>query len=459
MQSSVARVPAFLQSRYGTPVPRYTSYPTAVDWHAGRQTDDYVSLLARAASKGTPLSVYVHVPFCRQRCGFCACNVTVAGDRAVGDDYLRSLERELETVASSGITRRPVTQVHLGGGTPTWLTLDQLAQVVSMLEDTFDIMPDAERALEADPRSTSLAQIRLLGRAGYNRLSVGVQDFDADVQAAVLRRQSVDDTRELLDVARQVGFRSINVDLIYGLPEQTRESFARTIDSVRGLAPERIALFHLAYVPQLKRNQIALDMERAPSSDEKIAMFADASRALLAAGYEFIGIDHFARSDDELVTALRSGAMQRNFMGYTVRSGDDIVAFGPSAIGHVDGTYVQNLREPADWGASIARCGHGNERSYAMTDEDRLRGDVIMGLMCRMSVDKRAVESAHGIAFDDVFGSELDRLGQFADDGLVELSSREITVTPLGRVFLRHIAAVFDAYRTRTGEPGFSKAV
>jgi oxygen-independent coproporphyrinogen-3 oxidase len=454
-----------LLAKYATSAPRYTSYPTAVDWSPSFDASRYPKLLEQVAGNGEPLSVYVHLPFCRELCLFCGCNVVITPNTNRYDAYLDSLEAEFATVRASGIGGRLVRQYHWGGGTPTQFDLARLERVQAAFEKTFTLADDAEVAIEVDPRVTTREQIAFLAAHGFNRVSMGVQDFDPAVQKAIHRVQSEEETQRVVDAAREHEIASVNVDLIYGLPLQTPASFERTVGRVLLMRPERVALFHYAHVPWLKRHQSALSSETAPRSDEKFSIFRRSVEQFTAAGYVYIGLDHFALPEDELALAMREERLQRNFMGYTTRRGADLVGLGVSSIGDVGGCYVQNAPKEPDYAAAVQSRGHAAHRGHELTADDRLRRDVILGLMCNGVLRKSAIESAHGISFDETFARELGELTALADDGLVLLEREAIRLTPLGQMFMRNVALPFDRYfreRKAKGEdakPTFSKTL
>ena len=462
--NAMAQVARELLQKYATSAPRYTSYPTAVDWSKDFEPARYGELLARAAQAAGPLSVYVHLPFCAELCLFCGCNMIVSSSVSRIDAYLDALEREFEFVGASGIGRRPVRQYHWGGGTPTQLDLSQIERVQRAFARHFRFSADAEVGIEVDPRVTSREQVRLLAQLGFNRISMGVQDFDLAVQQAIKREQSEAETRAVVEAAREQGMGSVNIDLMYGLPHQTEEGFARTVERVLQLRPERVALFHYAHVPWLKRHQEALDTEALPSSETKLTIFLRSIEQFRAAGYQYVGLDHFALPGDELAVAQRARNLGRNFMGYTTRRGDDMVSLGVSAIGDVSGSFVQNQSREKEYIAAIAQHGHAAARGHELSADDRLRRDVILALMCNGEVQKRAIESAHGIRFDETFARELAELVPLEQDGLVALRPERIEVSELGQLFLRNVALPFDRYfarRKQDGDarPAFSKTL
>lgn len=435
-----------LLAKYATNAPRYTSYPTAVDWSKSFDAMRYPQLLERAASSNEPLSVYAHLPYCAELCLFCGCNVVISRSRERMERYVAHLERELELVRASGIGRRSVRQYHWGGGTPTQLPLALMDRVHAAFERTFTLTSDAEVAVEIDPRVTTAEQIQWLAAHGWNRVSLGLQDFDPAVQKAVKRNQTEAQTLASIDAARAHGIRSINVDLIYGLPLQTRASFAATVEKLVLVRPERIALFQYAHVPWMKKHQTALDVEDAPGSEDKLAIFTHALERFRDAGYVDIGLDHFALPDDELAIARSKGELHRNFMGYTTRHGSDMVSLGVSSIGEVAGAFVQNAPIEADYLKHVDERGFATVRGHELSSDDRLRRDVILALMCNGVLDKRTIETRHAIAFDTTFERELLDLRPLEADGLVTLDGARITVTELGQLFLRNVALPFDRY-------------
>jgi oxygen-independent coproporphyrinogen-3 oxidase len=351
-----------------------------------------------------------------------------------------------------------VRQYHWGGGTPTQLNLRQMQRVQDAFAGAFTLAQDAEVAIEVDPRVTTVEQVRWLASVGFNRVSMGVQDFEPAVQEAVKRHQTEQQTRTIVDAARAAGIPSVNIDLMYGLPAQTEQSFARTVEITLDIRPERVALFHYAHVPWMKRHQKTIETERAPSSEEKMRILTRSIEQFRAAGYEYIGLDHFALPDDELARAHREGWLGRNFMGYTVRRGDDMIGLGVSSIGDVSGCFAQNAHVEGEYLAAMREKGYATVRGHQLTAEDKLRRDVILGLMCNGALRKADVEQAHGIAFDATFATELAELRPLAADGLVELHADRLVVTELGQLFLRNVALPFDRYfrerKARGGDSG-----
>jgi oxygen-independent coproporphyrinogen-3 oxidase len=439
-----------LARRYDRPVPRYTSYPPATRFVEGFGPAGYRGLLEASAAGGRDLSLYVHLPFCAARCLFCGCNVTIARDRTRAATYLRALEAEATEVAAlAGAGRRRVVQAHWGGGTPTFLPAEQLRALDALLRERFDLAADAEIGVEVDPRHCTAEQLDALAAAGVNRLSVGLQDLDPRVQQAVRRIQPLEQVREVVAGARARGIASVNVDLIYGLPHQTAESFDATLAEVLRLAPDRLALFGFAYLPRLLAHQRALDPAALPSAERRWEILALAIGRLAAAGYLHVGLDHFALPGDPLALALAEGTMGRNFQGYTTHADCDLVGLGASAIGQLGGGYAQNARGVGEYQAAVAARGLATVRGLVLTRDDELRRHVISRLLCACRLDYEEVEARFGIDFSLVFAPELERLRPLADDGLVELAAGALVVTPLGRLLVRTVASVFDAEQDR----------
>lgn len=434
--------------------PRYTSYPTVPAWSDAFGPDDHARALEEAgAAAGEPLSLYVHIPFCRELCSYCGCNVVITRDPGRVARYLDALTAELEMTAARLGRRRTLTRIHFGGGTPTFLDEKQLARLWSDITSRFVVAPDAEVAIEIDPVVTRPEQLALLGGFGFNRISMGVQDFDATVQHAVNRVQSVEETAAAIAQARRVGFRSVNLDLIYGLPHQTVASFARTIDTVVSLAPDRVACFSFAYVPSVRPNQRSLPLAAIPTGADKLALRDVADERLAAAGYRAIGMDHFALPDDELARAQTARTLWRDFQGYTTQRARATIAVGASAISDFGGAYAQNEHALGKYEQAIAAGRHATVKGMWLSDDDRRRREVIVQLMCNGWVDL-------GSDGERYFARELASLADAERDGLLAARGREILLTALGRTFVRNVAMVFDAHLDRSGaRPVFSATV
>jgi oxygen-independent coproporphyrinogen-3 oxidase len=448
-------------SRYNRPGPRYTSYPTAPVWQDNFGPDDLEQVCAQADAAAAPVSLYMHLPFCESLCLFCACNVVIQKDKSVAHPYLEVLKREIEQFSRHVSRRRPVIQFHWGGGTPTYLTPPQMEDLFAYTRERFTLAPNAEIGVEVDPRVTSLEHLETLRRIGFNRLSMGIQDFTPEVQRAVHREQGFEMTRDLIAASRRLGFESLNVDLIYGLPYQTASSFAETVNKVIGLQPDRVAMFSYAHVPWLKKQQGSF-AGHLPEGMEKFRIFRIGLDEFLQAGYVYIGLDHFARPEDELAVAQRERTLHRNFQGYTTKAGADLYGMGVSAISAIGGAYAQNQRSLQPYQEAIARRGIATMRGYRLSPDDFIRRSVIGRLLCHTVIRKDDVEREHNIAFDQYFAAELARLEEFRSDGLVEIEGREIRVVGLGRIFIRNVAMVFDAYledQAPESRPLFSKTL
>jgi oxygen-independent coproporphyrinogen III oxidase len=430
-----------LLEKYNRPAPRYTSYPPAPHW--GVAGGDL--LIKAIHSSSHPFSIYVHVPFCERLCLYCGCNVIISKDHSVSARYLELLIAEMDLVEQGH--GRLVRQIHWGGGTPTYLNTDQIGTLFNAIVTRFAVPCDAEVSIEIDPRVTTSQHLRTLRSLGFNRLSIGVQDFDPEVQAAIHRLQPFELTRDLFAEARGLGFESINVDLIYGLPFQNKYSFGHTLDLIQQLQPDRIAVFSYAHVPAIKKQQKALE-SYLPSEIEKLVLFSTAVDHLTSAGYEYIGMDHFALPEDPLSVALHNGTLHRNFQGYTNHAETDLLAFGVSAISHIADTFTQNHREIPAYEGCIREGKIPVARGYVLTEEDRLRGTIIEKLLCHGMLSKPEIEDRFSIRFDQYFAPELDRLSQFERDGLVDgVRAGMLHVTRIGRTYIRAIAQVFDAFQ------------
>ncbi len=455
-----------LLERYDRPGPRYTSYPTAVEFHTGVGDETYRDRLAKAdALSSDPLSVYLHLPFCEERCSYCGCNVIITKHRDVAARYLEYLDREVDLLASCLPRRRTVSQLHWGGGTPTYHLPAELERIGERFLRHFTLTPDAEVGVEIDPRVTTRDQLAALRHLGFNRLSLGVQDFTPEVQEAVRRVQSVESTRDLVDTGRALGFDSVNIDLIYGLPYQHTAGFERTLEQVLAMRPDRVAVYSFAFVPWIRAHMKHLPQESLPPAGVKLELLALAIESFTAAGYRQIGMDHFAMPDDELARAVESRALHRNFMGYTVQAAGDMVALGVSGIGDVQGTFVQNTKKLSEYYAALDAGRFPVERGYSLDQDDVIRRHVITELMCNAHLDVREVERRFGIRFQDYFARELAELTgpeSPAADGLVTVTDRVIEATDTGRLFIRNVCMVFDRYlqaRSQSTQPVFSRTV
>ncbi len=460
-QASLVIDPEVLRN-FGHNGPRYTSYPTADRFVEAFDEGSYRNWLSKRGlgGIGRPLSLYVHLPFCDTICFYCACNKIVTRDRGRAARYLKYLEREAELVSASLDGDRRLCQLHWGGGTPTFLPPDMLRELMAIISRHFKLVPEGEYSIEIDPRSVEPGTIALLAELGMNRISVGVQDFDPAVQQAVNRIQSEASTRAVVEEARASGIRSVNMDLIYGLPKQNVVGFNRTIDRVLDIAPDRIALYSYAHLPHMFKPQRRILDADMPTPDVKLQMLSLAIRRLGEAGFVYIGMDHFARPDDELAVAQRQGRLHRNFQGYSTHAECDLVALGVTAIGSVGPTYVQNVRTLEDYYDRLDRGVLPVMRGIELTADDVLRRTVIQSLMCHGAVSIEGIELGHLIDFRTYFQAELDELAPFVDQGLVTIDDEWIAVTPRGRLLVRAVCMVFDRYlRQQQRTASYSKVI
>lgn len=446
----MTRVLPELLRRFDVPGPRYTSYPTADRFVEAFTCEDYGRALQQrnqgAAALSLPLSLYVHIPFCESLCYYCACNKIITKRHERGASYLRYLERETALHTAQLGERRNVSQLHLGGGSPTFLSDDELAQLMAMLRRHFVLTPGGEYSIEVDPRTVDAKRLQALATLGFNRLSFGVQDFDADVQKAVHRVQPAQQVFELVEVARTLGFESINVDLIYGLPRQTPASFARTLEQVVELRPDRIALYAYAHLPERFKPQRRILGAELPAAADKLSMLSQAFDAFLEAGYVYIGMDHFALPNDALAIAQRQGRLHRNFQGYSTQPDCDLVGLGVSAIGRIGATYSQNAKTLEEYCDRIDQGQLPVVRGLALNRDDLVRRAIIMGLMCQGEVQFESIELAFLVDFKQTFAAELEALQPLVEAGLVQLDASGIRVTATGWFLVRAVAMVFDRY-------------
>ena len=455
------RVSEEFLAKYNRPGPRYTSYPTAPIWNDAFGPADLEAVHEEANRAGSPVSLYMHIPFCESLCLFCACNVIIQKNKEVAPPYLGVLRQEIRRVSNSVSRERQVVQLHWGGGTPTYLTSAQIADLFGYTRELFTFAPDAEIGIEVDPRVTTREHLEVLRRLGFNRLSMGVQDFHPEVQQAIHRIQPFELTRDLIATARQLGFDSINVDLIYGLPYQSPERFAHTVDQIISLAPDRIALFSYAHVPWLKKQQGAF-AAHLPEGMQKFDIFRTGLSKFLDAGYLYIGMDHFAKPGDELAVAQQQRTLHRNFQGYTTKAGADLYGMGVTAISGIQNAYAQNHRELRHWEAAVAERGIATMRGYRLSEDDRLRRAVISRLLCHTVIFKDEISREFAIDFDEYFADALQKLSGAREDGLLTESPTEIRATGLGRIFIRNLAMAFDPYLEKQqleAKPLFSKTL
>ncbi len=440
-----------LLQRLDVPGPRYTSYPTADRFVEAFGPVEYGQALEQRAQGATvggtpPLSLYVHIPFCESVCYYCACNKVITKHHGRAEEYLQALEAEIGLHVAVLGKGKAVSQLHFGGGSPTFLSDAEIERLMASLRSAFRIAPGAELSIEVDPRTVTTERLTNLARMGFNRLSFGVQDFDAEVQKAVHRVQSYESVHELVVSARALGFESLNVDLIYGLPKQTPASFARTVALVGELRPDRIALYAYAHLPQRFKPQRRIDPEQLPPPGDRVQMLGGAIQGFLGFGYTYIGMDHFALPGDTLAAAKRQGRLHRNFQGYSTQPDCDLIGLGVSAIGRMGATYSQNAKTLPEYYDAVRQGHFPVVRGLALTRDDLVRRAVIMALMCQGRVEFESIELAHLVSMREYFATELESLKPLVDMGLVELEPDAIQVTPRGWYFVRGVAMVFDRH-------------
>lgn len=448
--------------RYDLSGPRYTSYPTAPQFHEGFGETDLRKAVERSNERGNPLSLYFHIPFCSRVCYYCACNKIITANRRVAAPYLERVEKEIAMMAELLDTSRPVKQLHWGGGTPTYINDEEKRSLMAAIARHFNLLDndEGEYALEIHPGDTSVQSIACLRELGFNRLSMGIQDFEPDVQQAVNRFNTVEEVRALVEAGRKLGFYSISMDLIYGLPLQNRETFARTLDAVIALSPDRLSIFNYAHMPHLFKTQQQMDAQQLPAPEEKLVMLHEAIEKMLQAGYVYIGMDHFAKPEDELAVAQREGKLQRNFQGYATHGDCDLFSFGVSAIAGIGDTFSQNHKNIAHYNAAIDRGALPLARGLVLTDNDKLRAAVIEELICHFRLDFKIIEARFAIDFQQTFALELGELAQMEQDGLLEIEPQGIQVTAPGRMLIRRICMVFDDWLRKPEKPqAFSRII
>ncbi len=451
------RIDRKLVEKYSLRGPRYTSYPTAPEWTDRVGSREYWKHIRETnQSEHThPLSLYIHIPFCPERCYYCACNVIITQREDVAEHYVDLLTREVELIAAKISPNRNVIQFHLGGGTPTHLSPPLMARLLANVTKHFRFTPDAERSVEVDLRITRPEHLQVLREFGFNRISTGVQDFDEKTQQAINRIQGAKETIDFVGLCRDTGFESINIDLVYGLPHQTVSTFDRTVTAICEIDPDRIALYNYAYLPSKLPFQKRIDETWLPTAGERFSIFQRAVERFCEHGYTYIGLDHFAKPHDELTLARQQGTLQRNFMGFTTRAGSDLYAFGVSSISSLPALYVQNVKNLKHYENAIMTGDLPIERGIEMSLDDRIRRWIIMELMCNLHIPLDRFEKTWDVDFHRYFEEEIPRLQPFIDDGLLEPDiSNEIRVTSLGQIIIRPIAMVFDRYLTAARKKG-----
>lgn len=452
--------------KYDLVGPRYTSYPTAPEWTDSVGAEEFVQHLDRVRDdwQGRPLSIYLHLPFCQEHCTFCACNVIISPKgRAVSEPYLEQLEREIALHAEHNDPTRPVEQFHWGGGTPTYLDCDQLRRAHEAVASRFALQDGCEKSIEIHVSVTSDEQLHTLADLGFNRISMGVQDFNERTQRAINRLQSFERTQEITNLSRELGFKGINYDLVYGLPYQTVETFNETLDQVFRLRPDRLAFYNFAFLPERLAHQRVIDPATLPDAETKFRILLLAYERFLSEGYRYIGMDHFALPDDELSVALDEGSLRRNFMGYTTGGGSDLIAMGVSSISSVSNVYAQNVKKLTRYTAAIEQGGLPIERGFVLSRDDEIRREVIGDLMCKTVLRKKDFADQFGINFDDYFAEELEELIPMISDDLMQMDDEKIELSFLGRLLVRNIAMVFDAHlrakKLQGEKPFFSRTL
>lgn len=463
--STLALVDRDLCRQFDISGPRYTSYPTADRFAANPGAQLLVDALQERPAPDQPLSLYVHLPFCSTVCYYCGCNKVITKDHQKSSRYLDYLEREIDMQLASLKGSRSVAQLHWGGGTPTFLSDDEMRRLMHILHTRFDFLPEGEYSIEIDPRSVDPKRAHLLAEMGFNRMSLGIQDFDPLVQKAVNRIQTFEQTRDVLLAAREAGFKSVSVDLIYGLPRQTLEGFRATLEKTLSLAPDRIALYSYAHLPQIFMPQRRIHDTELPKAEDKLSLMAMAIETLVEAGYVFIGMDHFARPDDELALAQQAGKLHRNFQGYSTHAELDLLAFGVSAIAKVGPVYAQNAKSLDEYYGDLDAGHLPVRRGYRMNDDDALRRSVIQELMCHFELDFDQVNADWSIDFVSYFASALEALQPLVEAGLLSIDAKGIQVAPKGRLLVRIIAMAFDHYlqhdrlNAATDRPRYSRVI
>ncbi len=452
---------ADLIRRYDLAGPRYTSYPTAVQFHDDIGPFDLLHALRDSRKARRPLSLYVHVPFCAHICYYCACNKVITKDRGRALPYLEKLEREIEIVSRYVDKDQPIEQLHFGGGTPTFLSHDELRRLMLHLRQHFNLLDDdsGDYSIEIDPREADWSTMGLLRELGFNRVSLGVQDLDPEVQRAVNRLQTLEETRAIVEAARTLQFRSVNIDLIYGLPKQTPERFARTVAEVIALQPDRLSLFNYAHLPERFMPQRRINNDDLPSPGDKLVMLQASIEQLTRAGYRYIGMDHFALPDDELAVAQEEGTLQRNFQGYTTHGHCDLIGLGVSAISQIGDLYSQNDSDITSYQQTLGNGQLATRRGLHCNADDRLRRAVIQQLICHFELRFSDIGQAHGVNFHEYFASLWPQLEQLHRDGLIELTAQGIEVRPAGRLLVRSLCMLFDRYLNDQVRQRFSRVI
>lgn len=450
-----------LIKKYDKSGPRYTSYPTAIQFTEGFTEEDYFQQVKLSNERNTPLSLYFHIPFCDTICYYCGCNKIVTKNRNHAQPYLDAVYKELKLQGDLFKATRIVKQLHWGGGTPTFISHEQMTELMQQTRRHFTLLDDdsGEYSIELDPREVNAGSINLLRKLGFNRISLGVQDFNPKVQQAVNRIQSFKETQEVILAARKNQFHSISLDLIYGLPFQTEQSFSETVDKVLDLEPDRLSVFNYAHLPEMFKTQRQINSEDLPSAEDKLAILQNVTNKLIDAGYEYIGMDHFAKPTDELAVAQKQRKLYRNFQGYSTNSDCDLVALGITSIGKVADSYSQNIKTIKEYTAVVDSGKLPVYRGIRLTTDDILRREVINQLICHFELNFKEIESAFEINFSKYFAGELEQINEMQKDSLLELTADRILVLPEGKMLIRNICMVFDIYLKNNKTQRFSKTI
>ncbi len=448
-----------LIKKYDRPGPRYTSYPPATEFTDEIGPEEYRERLIKSNERKTPLSLYFHIPFCESGCYYCGCNIIISHRKGIERPYLDRVYKEMDMVSPLIDSGRKVEQLHWGGGTPNYLEPEEIREFMDEIRKRFEFSEDAEVSIEIDPRYATDEQLKVIKEAGFNRISMGLQDLDERVQRAINRVQPLELMRSIMEKLRDLGFTSINLDLIYGLPYQTKESFQRTVDKVIELDPDRVAVYSFAYVPWVKPIQKHIDPSTLPPAEEKLSILEMVIERFQDAGYVYIGMDHFAKPTDELAVAQREGKLWRNFQGYTTRKGVELIGFGATSIGMLYDSYFQNYKTLREYNSAVDEGRLPVFRGYVLTEDDFIRREVVMDIMCNLGVNFSKIEGAFGISFEDYFSRELEELKELEEDGLIEIKDGRINILPPGRLLIRNVAMVFDPYLRIKKELKFSRTI
>ncbi len=448
-----------LIKKYDRPGPRYTSYPPATEFAESVGEEEYRKHLIESNRRKTPLSLYFHIPFCESGCYYCGCNIIISHRKGIERPYLDRVYKEMDMVSSLLDSDREVEQLHWGGGTPNYLEPNEIEEFMNEIRKRFKFSEDAEISIEIDPRYATDQQLRVIRDVGFNRISMGLQDLDEKVQRAINRIQPYELMKNVMEKLRALGFQSINLDLIYGLPYQTRDSFSKTVEKVIELNPDRIAVYSFAYVPWVKPIQKHIDPDTLPQAEEKLSILEMVIEKFQDAGYVYIGMDHFAKPEDELAVAQREGKLWRNFQGYTTRKGVELIGFGATSIGMLQDSYFQNYKTLREYNLAVDEGRLPVYRGYVLTEDDFIRREVIMDIMCNLGVSFEKIEGLFGIRFEDYFSEELENLRELEEDELIRVRDRRIDILPAGRLLIRNVAMVFDAHLKAKKELRFSRTI